>query len=273
MKAFPELVTGFGMSLALAFVASTAQAQLINVNFIDDAINIQWGGGSTPAPATMSGAAVLGSAGDIWNGLGGFNYATYPTGASGGPYPLVYANGLASGVSLSLVAPNGTYDANSVNWSNFSPFSWASLANEQGNVGYPATPYANLMASCLVANTAVNDGSVTLTGLSPLGLYQLVTYNASDENEVGGRISSFTVNGVTQTSTYDGVTTTLVQGVDYLSWNAQADATGTLVINFGNKALGESDLNGLQIQLVPEPATFALVGAAMTLLLVGRRQR
>jgi hypothetical protein len=125
------------------------QAQILNVNFIDDSINVDYGGGNAPAPAAMAGAAVIGAAGDTWNGLGGFTYATYPTGATFTSGTLLYANGGASGITLSLSAPSGTYDANAPVWGNHSPFSWASLADETGAIGYPATPYAALMGMTL----------------------------------------------------------------------------------------------------------------------------
>ncbi len=84
------------------------QAQLIDVNFIDDSVNADYGGGNAPAPSAMSGAAVIGSPGDMWNGLGGFAYSAYPNGATFTSGTLVYANGAASGVKLSLTATNGT---------------------------------------------------------------------------------------------------------------------------------------------------------------------
>jgi hypothetical protein len=236
------------------------QAQLLNVNFIDDSINLAYGGSNDPAPSAMSGAAVIGSAGDIWNGLGGFTYATppYGGGATFTSGTLRYATGAASGITLSLSAPSGTYDANSPGFGNHSPFSWTSLANETNNSGYPATPWAALMATCLVANSASATGFVTLSGLTSNGVYNLYTYNASDQNEVAGRASTFTVNGVTQTSTYDGATTTLVNGVDYLEFaGVVASGTGTLTIDFGDEINSESDFNGFQLQFVgglPPPA-------------------
>jgi len=224
------------------------QAQLINVNFIDDSINVDYGGGNNPVPSAMSGAAVIGSAGDTWNGLGGFAYSAYPGGATFTSGNLHYFNGGVSGVTLTLSAPSGTYDANSPNWGNHSPFSWATLADETGDIGYPYTPYATLMASCLVANSTTATGFVTLSGLTPNAGYNVYTYSASDEGSAG-RTSTFVVNGVTQTSTYDGATSTLVEGVDYLEFaGVTASATGTLTINFGNFINSESDFNGFQIE-------------------------
>jgi hypothetical protein len=238
------------LGLMVAAGLTRVQAQLIDVNFIDASISYDYGGAPIdPPPSAMSGAAVLGSAGDVWNGLGGFAYNPYPNNATYTSGNLLFVNGGVSGVTLTLSAPSGTYDANSAGFGNHSPFSWTSLANETGNIGYPYTPYAKLMASCLVANTTAAVGSVTLNGLTPNALYNVYTYNASDQNETAGRTSTFTINGATQTSTYDGVTTNLVEGVDYLIFaGVAASASGTLTIDFGGMIASESDFNGFQIE-------------------------
>jgi len=257
---------------------TSVQAQLINVNFTDGAINVAYGGGdATPTPpgTTMVGAAVLGSAGDIWNGLGGFAYGAYPNNATFTSGPLNYANGSASGVTLSLSAPSGTYGANSVVWNNWSSFSWASLANEQGSIGGPYTPYSALFSHCLVANSAAALGSVTLTGLALNQAYDLVVYSASDQNVGTGRTSTFTVNGVTQTTTWTATAiSTLIAGADYTEFAAMSDGTGTLAISFGDgSGVNESDFNGLQLEQVPEPGTLALLASGVVLLLGYQRRK
>ena len=233
------------------------QAQLLDVNFIDDSVNVAYGGGNVPAPSAMSGAAVIGSPGDMWNGLGGFAYSANPNGATFTSGPLHYTNGAASGVSLSLTAANGTYDANAAGFGNYSPFSWASLANEKGNIGYPNTPWAVLMASMLVSHTAGVTDTVSLSGLVPGGTYNLYVYSAGDLNLASGaisgqRMSTFTVNGVTQTSIWQAGVTTLVNGADYLEFtNVVANGSGNLLINYGNSANGdETDFDGFQLQSV-----------------------
>ena len=233
------------------------QAQLLDVNFIDDSVNVAYGGGNAPAPSAMSGAALIGSPGDMWNGLGGFAYSAYPNGAIFTSGALHYTNGAASGVTLSLTAANGSYDANSVSWGNYSPFSWISLANEEGNIGYPNTTYAALMASMLVSHTAGVTDTISLSGLAPGGTYNLYVYSAGDLNLTSGaisgqRMSTFTVNGVTQTSIWQAGVATLVKGADYLEFtNVVANGSGNLVINFGNSANGdETDFNGFQLQSV-----------------------
>src|SRR5208282_4848912 len=97
--------SSIGMAAVLALSASITHAQyLIDVNFIDDSLNVAYGGGNAPPPAAMSGAAVLGAAGDIWNGLGGFNYSDYPYGVSASGLALVNSEGNPTPVQLSLTA-------------------------------------------------------------------------------------------------------------------------------------------------------------------------
>jgi beta-glucanase (GH16 family) len=232
------------------------QAQLLNVNFADDSLNVADGGGQDPSPLTtqMTGAAAVGSPGDAWNRLSGFSYTASPNGPSftTAPNSLVYADATtATGITVSLSSPNSTYDANSINWGNYSPFSWTSLGAEQANSGYPGTPYAALMATMITASSGI--GTVAISGLTPNGYYNLYTYNASDENETA-RTSSFTVNGVTQTSTYNGTTATLSSGVDYLEFGGvEASASGVLTINFGTGS-SESDFNGFQLEATTQAA-------------------
>lgn len=247
----------------------SVQAQLIDVNFTDDSYGLAgWGGGGVNG-AAQSGAVVLGSAGDVWNAVGGlgngpllFTYANPPAFlASYTSGPLLYADNTVSGVTLSLTASQ-TYSATQPGWGNHSPFVAA------------GSPYANLFNTMLVATTANPQQTVTLSGLLANQAYELVVYNASDQNEAPSRTSLFTVNGVTQTSTYDGVQSTLINGVDYLVFNAVSDGTGTLVINYGISGTAETDFNGFQLlEVVPEPSTLALLASGAVLLLGVQRRR
>jgi beta-glucanase (GH16 family) len=107
------------------------------------------------------------------------------------------------------------------------------------------------MATMLTAST--NIGTVAISGLTANGYYNLYVYNASDQNETA-RTSSFTVNGVTHTSTYNGTASTLINGVDYLEFsNVEASASGVLTINFGT-GLSESDFNGFQLKATGQTA-------------------
>jgi len=236
-------------------------AGLIDVDFNGNSVGTAYNGGGPASGPTQSGAALIGSAGDTWNGFAdsAFTFATYPSGLSGSGLALNYANGSASGVSMSLTA-DGSYDATEPNWGNSSAFVTA------------GSPYANLMQDLIYGNTA---HSITLSGLAANQTFDLVIYNAADQNVPGGRTSSFTVNGITQTSDWDGVTSTLVAGVDYVNYaSATSDGSGNLVINFGPAAgASEGDVDGFQLLAVPEPSTWAMLATGSLMLLGYRRSR
>jgi hypothetical protein len=244
---------------------ANVQGQTIDVQFNDDSINLIYDGGAgSPSPLpVMTGAAVVGSAGDVWNQVTSANltYASPPLGATTvSPVALNNVNGAPTGVSLTLSAPNGTYNANSVYWGNYSPFTTA------------GSPYSALMQTCLVANNGSGPGgNVTLTGLAVGQAYNLYVYTASDENAAPGRTGTFSVGANSQNYTWDGVTSTLVNGVSYLEFAGVTSVGGTLVIDFGN-ATAETDFNGLQLVAVPEPGTLALLGMGLPLFFIRRRK-
>ena len=203
------------------FSTSLLEAQLINIDFNNDSFGAAHGG-PNPGP-TMSGAAVLGAAGDQWNGING---------NSGTGIPLIYANGGNSPVTMTFTSDGG-YDANSFN----------------GSTPFAGTPYDALMEDYLF-----NGGTpqtITLSGLTPNSFYNLVLYNAADQ-AAAGRITLFTVNGNTQTSTWNASSSTLLAGTDYVEFNpAVSDASGNMVITWTGNGSAEGDINGFQLQSLP----------------------
>src|ERR1700728_3736001 len=122
-------------------LAGTVQAQLLDVDF-----NTNSSPPSTGGPAvgpTMSGAAVLGAAGDKWNGIDVTN---------GTGIPLFYANGSNSPVTMTFTSGGG-YDVNSY----------------YGSTPFAGTPYDALMEDYLY-NSGVPQ-TVTLSGLKPISMY------------------------------------------------------------------------------------------------------
>jgi hypothetical protein len=212
---------------------------LIDVQILDASISIQYGGNPPNPLPVMSGAAVLGESNDVWNTIAASNltYSSYPSGATiATPLPLNYANGTPSGISMTLSAPAGTYNANS--FGNYSPFTRA------------GSPYSALMQTLMVVG-AGQSGSVTLTGLTVGQGYKIIFYTAGDQNVSGGREGLYTVNGNGEYYIWDGVTTNLVSAVTYLEFDGVApDSTGKLVINLGNPS-AETDMNGFQMVPVP----------------------
>jgi len=208
--------------------AGLAQAQLINVDFNNDSAGAAHGG-PDPGP-TMSGPALLGAAGDQWNGIDS---------TSGTNVALIAADGSATTVTLSF-SSGGGYDVYSFG----------------GSTPFLGTPYDALMQDYLY-NGGVTQ-SVTLSGLETNAIYNLVVYNAADSVAVG-RETLFTVNGNTQASTWDGSSSTLIAGVDYVKFpTAISDASGNLLITYSGIDSAEGDIDGFQIEgqfgSLPAPA-------------------
>jgi aryl-phospho-beta-D-glucosidase BglC (GH1 family) len=220
------LLAGF-FTLVFFSNSGVLRAQLIDVNFTQNSSAGQ--GGPSPGP-TMSGAAVLGSAGDEWNGI---------SGASGSGIPLIYANGSNSPVTMTFTSGGGY---NVYDYSGSTPFT--------------GTSYNALMETYLYNNGVPQ--TITLSGLQPNSIYNVVVYNAANSS-TSGRTTYFTVNGNAQGSTWNGSNNTLVAGVDYLEFPmAVSSSAGSLVINFTGNGTAEGDINGFQIQ-----ATSLVINAGM----------
>ena len=233
-------------TIGMAGVASV-QAQLINVDFNqNNAVALGWGGGGVDPGPTMTGTAVLGSlAADQWNGINVNN---------GAGISLFDSTGAVTPVSMTFTSGGG-FALPEPNWG--------------GNVTpYAGGPWNNLMCDFLYTGPTV----VTLSGLAPSQAYQWVLYSAANN---AGRITDFTVNGNTLTSTYDNATTTLVEGVSYVNYGSvMSDGSGVLSVTVtAGVGATEGNLNGFQIQAVPEPGTFALVSAGAALLLGYQRRK
>src|SRR5208282_2522159 len=199
----------------------TLRAQLIDVDFNANS-SAGSGGGPNPGP-TMSGAADLGTAGDQWNGINV---------SSGTGISLIYADGSTSTVTMTFTSAGG-YDVN----------------NYGGSTPFASTPYDALMEDYLY-----NGGTpqtITLSGLAANSTHNLMLYNAADV-AAAGRTTYFTVNGNTQSSVWDGSSSTLIAGVDYVDFaSALSDGSGNLVITYTGNGSAEGDIDGFQIQAAP----------------------
>jgi uncharacterized delta-60 repeat protein len=212
------------LAAALSLFTGTVQAQLINVDFNTNSSAL--GGGGPALGPTMSGAAVLGAAGDRWNGIAV---------SSGTAIPLLYANGSNSPVTMTF-SSGGGYDVNSFG----------------GSTPFAGTPYDALMEDYLYNGGAPQ--TVTLSGLAPRTIYDLVLYSAADVAGAG-HMTFFTVNTNTQSCTWNGSSNTLIAGVDYVEFtSALSDSSGNLAITWTGNGSAEGDLDGFQIQMRPGPA-------------------
>jgi hypothetical protein len=207
----------------LILSASLLQAQLIDVDFNDNSYGADAGG--PDLGPTMSGAAVLGLAGDQWNGIDVNN---------GTGIPLIYANGNNSPVTMTFTSGGG-YDVYSYS----------------GSTPFAGTPYDALMEDYLF-NGGIPQ-TITLSGLAATSIYNLVLYNAADFPGTG-RTTFFAINGNTQSSTWDGASSILIAGIDYMEFpSALSDASGNLVITYTGDDSAEGDVNGFQIAAAPVP--------------------
>ncbi|HEX3625372.1 MAG TPA: hypothetical protein VH280_08105 [Verrucomicrobiae bacterium] len=215
IRRFLPLAAALGLQLACTV---RVQSQLIDVDFnTNSAPPID--GGPAIGP-TMSGAAVLGAAGDKWNGIDI---------SSGSGIPLSYANGSNSPVTMTFTAGGG-YDARTFG----------------GSTPFVGTPFDALTEDYLYSGGTTQ--TVVLAGLEPRSAYNLVLYNAGDSS-AAGRKTWFMVNSSLQSSTWNGSSSTLIAGTNYFKFtNAMSDSSGDLVMNWSGNGTAEGDLDGFQIQ-------------------------
>jgi hypothetical protein len=250
--------------------SASVQAQLIDVQFTGDSVGGAYGGQGAGfvATTTFSGAAVIGSAGDIWNGIadGALNFgvglgaagSTYPNGINT-PTPLAlnYTTGAASSVTLSLTG-NSTFNDTAFGGTN----QWATAGS----------PYEDLFNSVIANSTAGAPSYMDFSGLAKNTPYELIVYSSGNDD---GRTSTFTVNGVTETSQNALGVTMLNPVFNYDVFETISSATGTIDLSYGGvgSGLAESDINGMQLlQQVPEPTTLGLLGLAGVPALLRRRR-
>jgi len=216
--------------VALALGLNTACASLIDVNFYSAGV-----GGST-----ASGAAVVGTATDTWNGFDGDN--------GGGFATLVNSQGAATPVSLFYT----NYGGSAVR---------SATANIQ--------PNASLMSDYIFNNGTGNDDIVvTLSGLLHSTPYDLYVYLASNDASGGDRSASVTANSASSTAT-GNPQITFINGQNYLLLVPTSTSAGIITITeTPNAGVQEVDMNGLQLSTLP---TTGVPDASPTLrlLLVG----
>jgi hypothetical protein len=179
---------------------------------------------NTTGNSTYTGTAILG--GGTWNGT-----------SAGTGTALLDSTGAATTVGFSI--NGGTFDG--PNGGN-TPIG---LANDL------LRDYRN-----------VNGGNLTLTltGLTPNSVYDLVLYAAGDQTTQG---SSFSGSGYTGGSTTGAQRDTFALGVNYSQGTVTANPTGTVTITVSPNGSTYSVLNGFQLSgtlPIPEPGT-ALLGA------------
>jgi hypothetical protein len=228
-----QLNTFVALSLAAVFATATsaANAAAIDVQFARDPGHEQ------------TGAAVVGSAGDIWN--------TFLGNANNGS--LVDTGGAASGVSLSFSAAM-VYDS------------------VPSDTQFTGTPYANLMQGYLVDFIGSQGIDMKFSGLVAGHEYGFWVYTQGDNNN-GNRQLSLSANGGPAQTTTQGTYNTFVLDHNYTYLVSFADIDGVVDL-VAHDLNGEANINGVQLMAVPEPTSIALMLAGVLFCIgAARRQR
>jgi hypothetical protein len=197
---------------------------------ISGVINVNFGGSSNP---TYTGAAVIGSSGDIWNQ------------ASGTP------------TNLSLLDSGG--NNTSVTFTNSNGFA---ITDNYG-FGFSGTQYANLMQGYLVL---LNPSVFTIGGLNPSNSYDLYIYSQGDSGSSGRRLKVTVGGTVFGTTATNANASTFILGQNYLKLSGLTPNSSGNIVGTWEKLAGEGNVNGFQLTeasgnaAVPEPASIVIFG-------------
>lgn len=229
-----HLIFPLSLLSAAAAPAALTIGDIISVNFAGD------GKGSTP-----TGAAVIGAVGNTWNDIRG-------TGdISTSPFALNKVDSTASGVSVSI--GGATFNGSISDSSNLDIFESDIYIDQNGQW------------------SSHTSSTITLTGLGAGTMIDLYVYSAAGHTT--GQGGQFTFGATTKTtSAGNDIETSYIENVNYVKFaTLVADGSGTISGTWADTADQGSVLNGLQIQVVPEPSA-ALIGGLGLLALLRRRR-
>jgi hypothetical protein len=229
------------LAVCLAFGSQSALATLYNVDC-----------GISNSP-TYSGAAVLGSAGDVWNAYTNGNWVPTP------------------GPSISLVDSMGTPTSVQFNVGNNSGGSDWTAGNESVN------PF-DLMRDYLEApGWGAGDGwpiKAQLSGLPASTPFNLVVYSSGNGTGQAGEITLFDPSGnIVKDTTAASRDISAGVGVAYQTFSGTTDANGGVYFEVKTITDDWHALNGLQIDVVPEPSTIILLVMGGLMMLLPWRKR
>jgi hypothetical protein len=216
---------------------------LSTVGYAQPLIDVSLGDGSV----TPSGAAVLGTAGDQWNSFD----ASF---GSFGPISVFDSTGAGTSAAVSILCDGGVMALNG-----------------------PSQPLPDLTHYYAFNNTG---GWIAgeVEGLQANQAYNLVLYVASDDASGGDRSVAGAVFGATLTPFFatGDPQSSFVNGENVVELQVVTNAKGALTFiegdGIGNTS-GEVDLNGFQLQAVPEPASLAALGIGFVALWARRKKK
>ena len=228
--------------MAIAALPFGSTAQLWNVDF-------------QGASGSMTGAGVVGSAGDYWTVAG--------------------SNPSATPVTISL-------NDNNNNAGNAIGLTYTGLASSGG---LAADGTANPQALMDGFRSNINGGggssfaqmTYNLTGLLANTQYDLLAYAAATPGTDRGTLFFEALNGPILGQTTGSVVDIFAAnaaGNAYTTFSLTSDATGAITFysNFNSATSTQAPVNGFQIALVPEPSTLALAGLGL-LSVLWRKQK
>jgi hypothetical protein len=208
--------------------------------------------GTTNSP-TYSGAAVLGSAGDVWNAY---------TNGSWVPTP---------GPSITLLDSTGTLSSVQFNVGNNSGASNWTTGNEPVNPG-------DLMADYLEApGWGAADGwpiKARFSNLPASTPFTLVVYSSGSSTGQAGEITLVDPSGnIVKDTTAASRDISAGEGVAYQTFAGTTDANGGVYFEVKTITDDWHALNGVQLDIVPEPSVIVLLlmGGLMMLLRLKKR--
>jgi PKD repeat protein len=212
------------------------------------AFNVQFTGGWLGGgyAATQTGAAVIGTDGDVWNPISNTTGGTSPAGlARGTNIALLDVVSVGTAVTMDYV---GDYIFNGAAFGNSNPFKDA------------GAPYANLMTGYMgsVSQGSVPDtNTVTLHHLTP-GSYDLYLFS-NGRTDGQGRITVFSANGQTAVCGPNSGNYTLIAGANYVHLIPTVTTNGVLNISaIGTTDNGQGLWNGIQVYGPVTAPTLAL---------------